>query len=459
MSLRKYLSRFSYRAIAALVAATGLIALASVSPPVSATQLISREQARRLGLERAWFGQVRLDRARNQVERAILAGNRLDVLTTAGVVHEFNALTGETLWIAPVGNPQFPSLGPSASEQYVAVVNGSTLYVLDRTDGRPAKVRRLGGAPGAAPVLTTGHVFVPLLSGRIEGYPLGKEVFTPWYFQSVGRTLVPPVATPSSVVWATDAGVVYVGGAEVPGVRFSLETRSEILAPPAFHRSYIYVATMSGELFAIDESSGAKRWKYSAGFPITHAPAAVGPRVYITTEEPVMHCVDAANGTSVWEAPKLAQFVAASRNRVYGIDDYGALVVLDAATGALLGRMPTSGSTSGLVNDQTDRLYLVSSSGMVQCLHEIGAKEPLYHAPPEVETVAEQTPAGETDGQPPAAAAAPQQPADAAPLADEGDVFQDDPEAATEETDMEAEEQPADDSVFGVEENLFGEEP
>ena len=77
----------------------------------------------------------------------------------------------------------------------------------------------------------------------------------------------------------------------------------------------------------------------------------------------------------------MAQFAAVSRNRVYGVDDLGSLVVLDAKTGSMIGRMPGDGTTRALVNDQTDRLYLVSNDGMVQCLREIGAKEPFYHQP------------------------------------------------------------------------------
>ena len=94
-----------------------------------------------------------------------------------------------------------------------------------------------------------------------------------------------------------------------------------------------------------------------------------------------MHCVDAKTGQALWVAPKVIQFAAASGQRVYGIDDLRGLVVLDAKTGALLDRMPTDGTANALVNDQTDRLYLVSSGGLLQCLHEIGAKKPLYHNP------------------------------------------------------------------------------
>jgi outer membrane protein assembly factor BamB len=396
MSMQRHIAGRTLQARRALLAIISLLATCTMADTISAGRLISRDDLRHLGLERAWFAQVRLDRARNQVERAVLANDRLIVLTTAGVVQELNAQTGETLWIASVGNSLYPNLGPAVGEQHVALVNGSTLYVLDRTDGRPVKVRRIGGAPGAAPALTTGHVLVPLLNGRVVGFPLDRDVVTPWYYQSFGRAGVPPTATASSVVWATDSGHVYISGAKNLNVRSRLETGSEIVAPAAQatvkigdqNVNLVFVAAVSGEVFAAEEATGRKRWKNATGYTITRAPAAVGDSVYVTSDEPALHSIDAATGLSKWEAPNVAQFAAASRNRVYGVDELGGLVVLDAKTGAPVGRIPTNGSTSALVNDQTDRLYLVSNDGQVQCLREIGAKEPLYHRPAATESEA-----------------------------------------------------------------------
>jgi outer membrane protein assembly factor BamB len=413
----------------------------------AAPRLISREQARHLGLERAWFSRVRLDPARNQVERALLAGDRLTVLTSAGVVHEFDANTGKTMWIAPIGNPRYPSLGPDANLRHVALLNGSTLYVLDKTNGRPIIVRPVGGAPGASPALAKEHVFVALLDGRTEGYPLGEQTISPWYFQSYGRAMVPPLATPHSIVWSTDAGHVYVGDSQKLGVRFRVETGSEIIAAPAYRPPYIYVATLSGELFAIHELTGERRWRYSAGFFVSRAPAAVGDRIFITTDEPALHCVNATKGQTLWVAPNITQFAAVSRNRVYGVDELNALVVLDAASGALLERMPTEG-TNALVNDQTDRLFLVSIDGIVQCLHEIGAQEPIFHHPPETE----EPPADEAAA-PVVEPASP--PADAEPETPTPPAFDDDPFGAMEEGDTEEQpaEEPAEAGEFGAEDD------
>ncbi|MCI0334218.1 MAG: PQQ-binding-like beta-propeller repeat protein [Planctomycetes bacterium] len=432
-------------AIGALVIASVILGLSALgTSALAARRLVSDAEARHLGLQRAWTTQVRLDPARNRVERAVLEGDRLTVMTSAGVVQEFNALTGETMWIAPIGNPDHPSLGPSSSAKFVAVINGSTLYVLDKMDGKPIVVRPVGGAPGAAPAVGEHYVFVPLAMGRIEAYPLGEQKLTPWYYQSFGRAMVAPLATPESFVWSTDSGHLYVGRSADLGVRFRLETGSEIVASPAYGAPYVYAATSDGEVFSMHEMTGQRRWKYATGFPVTRAPAVVGDRVFVTSEEPMLHCIDATKGTAIWETPHIAQFAAASAKRVYGVDDLGALVVLDAATGALLGRMPTDSSTNALVNDQTDRVYLVSEDGVVQCLHELGAKEPMYHRP-KVEPQAPQAPTSEGQPVEPNATTRPQPPADV-----EAEAPADEEAAPAEESEM-----PAEESAAGESEDPF----
>lgn len=364
--------------------AFGLAVVGNVAQ--AATRLVPQDELKRVGLTRAWFGQVQLDRARHRLDRAALQGDRLTVLTSAGVVQDFNALTGAVYWTAPIGNDSFPSLGPACNDKYVAVVNGSTLYILDRADGRPVTIRRIGGAPGSAPALSQKYVFVPLLNGRVEGNPIvNDKTLSPWYYQSDGRAMVTPLATPESVVWTTESGNLYVGNSEEPGMRYRMETKSEILAPASYRKPLIFVGAASGEVFALQEMTGMRQWKYATGFPITRSVAAVGDKAFVTSEEPALHCIDINTGSAIWQAPHVMQFAAASKTRVYGVDDLGGLVVLDAEKGSVLGRIATDHPIHSLVNDQTDRVYLISRDGMIECLRETDAKEPLYHAPKEAE--------------------------------------------------------------------------
>ena len=93
-----------------------------------------------------------------------------------------------------------------------------------------------------------------------------------------------------------------------------------------------------------------------------------------------------------WEVPGIAQFATVTKDHVYGVDRFGTIRILNIADGSPVGRIANEAALEALVNDQTDRLYLISDSGLVQCLHEIGAEEPThYRAAP----TAEELPAGD----------------------------------------------------------------
>jgi len=401
-----HLRQLVWPACFALLVGSAVTASAQLS-----SGLITQQQAASVGLARAWFARAAVDPGRSKVVDWILSNDELLIVTDAGVIQAIDANTGATHWTTQFGNPDFPSLGPAANDEFVGVINGSTLYLIERASGRIAVSRPVGGVPGAGPALSKDYVFVPTLGGLIEGYPLASDspVGSRWFYQSFGRTTVPPLVTPDRVVWTTDAGYLYVGGADHPGVRFRLETRAEFVARPTYRAPLIYAASLVGEVFAVDEHEGTLAWKLVTGYPTYRAPAAVGDRLFVSSEEPMLHCVDAHSGAHQWEVPGISQFATATKSHVYGFDRFDTIHILNIADGAPVGRILSRGMIAALVNDQTDRLFLMSERGLVQCLHEIGADKPTHYV---------QRPAAETkpmepatdeyqgDGQPPAAPAA-----------------------------------------------------
>jgi outer membrane protein assembly factor BamB len=374
--------------------------------------LISQNQAASVGLKRAWFARAEVDPSRSRVVDWILSGDQLLILTDAGVLHALDANTGKTNWVTQFGNPNYPSVGPDANDKFVAVINGSKVYLMDRASGRILGERMIGGIPGAGPAVGENYVFVPTINGLIEGFPLELDApqYRRWFYQSFGRILAPPLVTPESIAWTTDRGNLYVSGAVKPGVRFRLETSGKFDARAAYRAPLIYAIALSGELFAVNELNGTLAWRYMTGYPTNRAPAAVAERLFVSSEEPMLHCVDASTGLPQWRALGISQFAAVTKSHVYGVDRYGTIHILNIADGAPVGRIPTGGVLNALVNDQTDRLFLISESGMVQCLYEIGAEEPTYYAKPPVKSEAEPKPEGgeeyRGDGQPATAPAA-----------------------------------------------------
>ncbi len=430
---------------AALLVFAALIGLGTESLQAEGP-LVTREMAASKGLERAWFAQIPVDPSRHRVTTWYLYYDRIYGVTDSGIITALNAETGEQLWAKQVGRPGHPAFGPGANADYISVVSGGKLYMLDRHTGRMKWIRELGSAPSSGPALSNDFAYVALVTGRIEGYKLDDPKTQPWYYQSKGRTYLRPTVTGNVVSWPTAAGYLYVADANKPRILFRLQTSGDIVTSPAQLSPYLYIASLDGYLYCINELTGDEEWRYSTGYSITSSPAVVGDMAFVASFEPALHAIDSKTGDEKWIAPGVSHFAARGKDRIYASDAYGHVLILDAATGRPAGRLPVAEGLTTLVNDQTDRIFLVNDRGLVQCLHEIGANEPTLYRQPIAPPAAEDA---TTDGEKPTEPAAdePAEPAADAPApADVGSPFgADEPPAGDAPADEEA---PMDDNPF-----------
>lgn len=356
-----------------------LLIFALLPTTLFGANLIPAEIARKQGLKRAWYTQVQLDPARNELDHVRLFGDRLVTISTAGVVQLLDAATGTTVWTTRIGNPDYPTSGASLDAQHVAMVNGSTLYVLSAANGGEVLHQRLGGAASSSPALAAEHVFVPLFSGRVEAipFPTTKDPI-PWYYSSTGRVFGQPGLAGESIVWSTDRGYLYNAAANTGGVRYRFQTTAPFVSPVAYRNQTIYALTATGYLYAIAELTGLQKWRYSSGSEAEFPPAVVGDRVYFSTDEPALYCVTTA-GELQWIAPGVKQFVSAGTSHIFGAGELGALHVLDKETGSLVSKSQGQGDFFPVLNDQNNWLYVYTRDGLVQCFKEIGSKAPIAH--------------------------------------------------------------------------------
>jgi hypothetical protein len=229
-------------------------------------------------------------------------------------------------------------------------------------------------------------------------YRLDQDVIRPLICQSAGRAIIQPIVTRESAgeefaVWATDCGYLFVGLINRQRednffIRYRLTTKVGIAARPSYSPpnpdipndlGVIYIPSRDGYIFALNENDGSTLWRFSTGEPILEPVAVVGDYVCIPTEPGGMYCLDAISGVQKWWAPQVTQFIAASKDRIYAADRVGRMLVLNAQNGARLDAMQISSLPIRLLNTQTDRVYLASETGLVQCLHEIEATEPIVH--------------------------------------------------------------------------------
>jgi DNA-binding beta-propeller fold protein YncE len=400
--------------------------------------LIPQSTAQRHGLTKAWYSQIELDRSIDHVAYITQQGGMLYVQTTHAMVHALDAETGRKIWNVQIGRRNQISYAPGVNENLLAVINGSTMYVVERKTGRLKWERQMQGAPGAGPALGKKRIYVGMVDGMIEGYNLDETKELPFVYKSAGRILIQPVITEASLAWTTDKGYFYVADANAAKVRFRIETQGEINSPPAHWTPYLYACSLDGYVYAVNEVTGRTIWKFSSGQPINKQPMAIGDYVYILPDLGGMFCLDGKTGAEVWFAPGITDFCSASPTKIYAIDHLNRLTTLDQKTGSRLDTLPLPEIKLKLINQQTDRIYLASDNGVIQCLHEIGLEKPVLHIPPPLEKkgvketkqkgmdeTAEATDEDAPKGKKPAA----KKPADDAEEAEEGDAMkaEDDP--------------------------------
>ena len=411
----------------------GVLSLGSLAGAAYPIGIIDQQAAAAHGLTRAWYSQIEMDGARGRVLHMVLAGGTLFVQSDNAVLHALGAETGQTLWAQRVGSAVHPTMPAAANADYVAVVNGSTLYLLNRFNGNLLWKKQVEHVPGAGPALSDRYVYVPMVNGLVAAYRLkpaedpvaelrkeqkveltdeqeksaeterqsglriSQETSVALVCTSYGQVLVPPLVTSQgdlteNVTWTTSRGYLFVAQLDSEGGRFAanyrLETNGEITSEPAYlpananvvgSSGVIFGASEDGFVYAVRETDGQLLWRFSTGEPIVEQTVVIGLRVLVPTQTGAMYCLDAKTGRELWSAPEIRRFLAASKDRIYVATKIGRVMVLNANTGARLDTLELTRLPVQMTNTQNDRLYVASPTGLVQCLHEIGQTQPVFH--------------------------------------------------------------------------------
>jgi hypothetical protein len=76
----------------------------------------------------------------------------------------------------------------------------------------------------------------------------------------------------------------------------------------------------------------------------------------------------------------MKRFLAANLDRVYALDRNNRLMGFEAETGNPLGAAPLGNIDYTFLNTQSDRIYVGTSGGVLQCIREQRQHYPLVHA-------------------------------------------------------------------------------
>ena len=141
----------------------------------------------------------------------------------------------------------------------------------------------------------------------------------------------------------------------------------------------MFVTSLDGYLYCFNERKGNIVWRFATGETIVNSPVALDSTVYVISQRANLFAIDVNTAAERWVTAGIRHYLAGNDKRLYGIDERGDLAILDAASGSRLGSLPAPANLVPVLNNQTDRIVLMTSSGMVQCLRETNQPWPIVH--------------------------------------------------------------------------------
>lgn len=337
----------------------------------------------KLAVERVWSASVGgKDRAlRLALVPAVDAGH-VYAAGEQGAVMAFDAVSGRSLWRSQ--NKLALSGGPAAGHGLVVVgTSDGQVLALNEATGARRWLVRVSGEVLAAPSIAPQAVIVRTVDGRVHGLSpdTGAELWS--NEQPVPRLTLRgtsrPIVAGDTVVCGFDNGkvaaygtakgeVLWESAVSPPHGRTELERMVDIDGELAVSGHDVLVAGFQGRIAMLGLDSGQVWWSRDAS---SYRGLALAPEtLFVTTADSHVIALRRRDGTPVWDQDAMARRGLTSPvvdgDAVVVADFQGHVHWLDAATGALLGRIATAKSrvtnapvaADGMVYLQTDAGHL-----------------------------------------------------------------------------------------------------
>ena len=317
-----------------------------------------------------------------------------------------DAETGQPIWLITLGDPRLPYMELGVGEKFVTVINSANLYQVDATTGEIIANFQMPGTPAYGATNAGDYVTIPMVGGGVQSYPLVDTTIDPSLARVEGAALTLPTKSPDSsrTAWSTDRGFVYVMEMlGTPSMLFRLKTDGIVsgrLAAATGDR--FYFGSESGQVYGMRATrSGRVMWSTPLGEPFYNGPLVFEDEVMLRSTYGNLFALSLEDGHLMWPrpVPSVGELIGVLGGQLYATTLSGGLTVIDAKTGGRVASYPNVRPADFITNTLTDRIYLVSESGDVQCLRREGAELPNLIRQPDANPLTEDE-EGEPERQP-----------------------------------------------------------
>jgi outer membrane protein assembly factor BamB len=300
----------------------------------------------------------------------------------SGFLSAFDVTTGELRWRVRLG-PNMPFWSPAVAEGMVFATSwfSSDLVAMDEATGTVLWRFRMNGVSNAPPAVVS-------VDGRLTVYaPGGSDAYA--LDGTSGSMLWSRSPDPPFGLQATPTvvnGVVYVVD-DQPVVHAYRASDGEELwsslplgtgtAAPTYavvDGGLVFAARSGGQLFALDAATGAIIWEQQVY--ATSQPSAANGMVYIHRRRKQLDrllAFDQSTGALRWEAPlgvsdvfSFGDGASIANGVAYATTPSGAIVALDAQTGAVLWMQRTPAGPTNMPAVVNGTMYAAAGGGLLK---------------------------------------------------------------------------------------------
>lgn len=302
------------------------------------------------------------------ISSPVAGSDTVYIASSDAFLRALDAHSGRELWRYVVG-PKLMNTTPVLAGGLLLVAGDYTwLYALDASSGKVIWRYDSGNVVVAAPSADPATQLAFLTSGNNL---IALDIRTGarrWEFQITDasvqgwETVASPTVSGGSIFWAPGAGTRLFALDEATGkTHWTFDTADRMASTPVLRGSTLYVTTWRGSVFAIDTSTGTKRWEQKLGqsrpgegSEATPSLDPNGNRLYVGTYQKVLYALDASTGAVLWHfnaTQPLVSVPVATAATVYFASEDGNLYAANAANGKLrwklsLGEMRSSPALS-----------------------------------------------------------------------------------------------------------------
>lgn len=419
--------------VKSLLLAGMMIAIGGEVASAQVDALPTNRYLNQFGLEMYWWGQATLNPKRDVVKNVMIDEEGVVVQASSGMITAFDSETGEKLWSNLIGRSDQAGFRPVANGDLILVINGLSMYALQRRTGDIVWQIGLPKYPSTGPAIDDQQIYVGTLDGSVYAFDIRKiaelyndgklpqwsESARNWRYKTGKEISSTPISTGRVVNFASLDGSLYSVTARSRRIQWQFETDAPVSAPVTTNGRSLFLASQDFNFYCLGAENGQVRWSFVSGLPITKAPHAINNHVFISPDRGGLFCIEigeekrkviskspvpdpdnpflnttpvipsnikpSLGGKEVWPrpVPNVKEFIAASPKLVYASDEQDNILIIDRMKGEVRGKMPLRKFKIHPANSLTDRLILTTESGLVIAIREVGQQYPIYHLNPD----------------------------------------------------------------------------